>query len=310
LLLGRLDADYFLGGTLRLNSEAARRALLSLAEALGSTPEEAALAVIDIANENMVNALRVRTVEVGIDPRAYCLVAFGGAGALHASAIARRLGITRVLVPPHPGLCSAFGALTADLRSDQVASVFLRSKTVKASQVRDHFQRLALLARRQLEAESFNGEAVVTTKVAMRYAGQNYEHEISLPSVDVTEADLRNAFQRFEALHEQFYGYQLQGEIIEIIGLMVTAVGRVGFAAPRLQSTGAARPDHERQVRFRREGTISVPVHDRNGIAPGWSCVGPAIVEDADATSLIEPGDRAMALTSGALLIDIAQEHQ
>jgi N-methylhydantoinase A len=310
LLLGRLDPDYFLGGTVRLDSDSARRAVSTLAAGMQLSSEEAALAIIDIANENMVNAVRVRTVEIGIDPRAYCLVAFGGAGALHASAIAQRLGITRILVPPHPGLCSAYGALTADLRSDQIATVFLRSSTVQVSHVRAYLERLAALACRELEAERFTGDPAITAKLAMRYAGQNYEHEVTLPTLHINDSDLQNAFHEFEVLHERFYGYQLGGEVIEIINVTVTAVGAAGLSVPGFEAAGDIRPGHSRPVRFRTEHDITVPVYHRDSLLPGWTGVGPMIIEDADATTLIEPGGRVTALASGALSIEIGKKHK
>jgi len=308
LLLGRLNPDYFLGGQVRLDPGAAASAVSGLALKMGISKEDAALAIIDMANENMVNAIRVRTVEVGIDPRSYCLVAFGGAGALHASAIARRLKIRRVLIPPHPGLCSAFGALIADLRSDHVATVSLRSTTVHAGELRAHLDRLAAAACKELKEEGVEGKLQVTARLAMRYAGQNYEHEVELPTLDITDPMLRDAFGRFEVLHEKFYGYQLAGEVIDIVNITVSAVDPKQRTLPRFERHATSRPAGLRKLRMRSSGELTVPVHHRDTLPPNWTGVGPMIIEDVDATALIEVEDRVTVLESGSLVIEIAKE--
>jgi len=308
LLLGRLDPNYFLGGNIHLDPAAASAVVSGLATKMGVSKEDAALATIDMANENMVNAIRLRTVEVGIDPRGYCLVAFGGAGGLHASAIARRLKIRRVLIPPHPGLCSAFGALIADLRSDQVATVSLRSTTVRAEELRAHLDRLAAMACRELKEEGVEGEPLVTARLAMRYAGQNYEHEVDLPTLAVTDCILRDAVARFEALHQKFYGYQLAGQVIEIVNIGVRALDPKQRCLPSFASRGQSRAAAARSIRLRSYGEVTVPVHNRDNLQPNWTGVGPMIIEDVDATILIEVEDRVRVLESGSLVIEIAKE--
>ncbi|MBM3678533.1 MAG: hydantoinase/oxoprolinase family protein, partial [Actinobacteria bacterium] len=237
LLLGRLDPETILGGDLRLDSDAAERAVGGLAAALGTGVMEAARAIVAIADENMASAIRVRTVEAGIDPRGYRLVAFGGAGPLHASAVARRLGIGRVIVPPHPGLCSAFGALTADLRSDQLQTVSTRSDLAAPAVLGAIVARLRTAAVEELRAEGFAGDPLLSTRVSLRYLGQNYEHEVELDAGRLTARTLREAFARFQRLHESFYGYRLAGQVVEIVRLAVTAVGPTATPLPA--------PEHE-----------------------------------------------------------------
>ena len=231
LMLGRIDPDFFLGGALRLDREAAAAALGGLAL------EDAALAVVQIANENMVEAIRARTVEIGIDPRRYTLSAFGGAGPLHACAIARRLGITQVLVPPHPGLCSAYGAATAPLRADRVATVGFRSGSVRGSEVGEVVSALTGAAVEELRAEGFDGEPEVSAALGLRYAGQNYEHGVALDDLDVTDETLEAAFARFESLHHEFYGYSLAGETIELVEVSVSAQAAAPETTPLLSET-------------------------------------------------------------------------
>ena len=310
LLLGRIDPDYFLGGRLKLNIQAAAEAVAPLAGKMGVSLENAALSIIQMANENMVNAIRVRTIEVGIDPRAYCLVAFGGAGALHACAIARQLHIAHVLIPPHPGLVSAFGTLMAELRSDQVATVSMRSTTIRTEELRAHLQRLSALACEELDEEGVKTSPAVSATLAMRYAGQNYEHEVDLPTLEVTDSVLQDAFNRFAELHEKFYGYKLSGEVIEIVNVGVRAVDPEHWSPPLFVSDFVNRPVEARRVMLRTAGKLTIPVYQREALPPQWTGIGPLIIEDVDATTLIETQDRVTLLESGSLIIDIAQEQR
>jgi len=304
LVLGRLDPDYFLGGAITLDPDVATRSLAELGARLGLSPSDAALAVVRIANAGMVDAIRVRTVEVGVDPRRHCLVAFGGAGPLHGAAIARRLGIRRVLVPPRPGLGSALGALTADLRSDHVATIHARSDRVRADELGAHVEILRSLA--LADVGSAADGAHVSTSVAMRYAGQNYEHPVELAPPPITSESLHDAFARFEDLHNAFYGYDLRGEIIELIDLTVTASvpSEIRPPAPGPCGTGRAQL---REVCFA-EGALETQVWRRETLAIGTTLEGPAIIEDIDATTLIDRGDRVAVLGDGSLLVHVDVE--
>ncbi len=302
LVLGRIDPGFFLGGALPLDPTAAAASLAGLAAELGTSADDAALAVVRIANENMVNAIRTRTVEVGIDPRRYMLSAFGGAGPLHASAIARRLGIGQVLVPPHPGLCSAYGAATAPLRSDRVVTVNFRSGSVRATEVAAVVSSPADAAVAELRAEGFEGNPEVSASLGARYAGQNYEHAVALDGLVVTDEALAAAFARFEALHEAFYGYHLGGETIELVEVSVTAT-----AAPVAVSAASCRDDASRSGGARSASTraCTTPSSSAAAPCPGATLAGPAVVEDEDATTLLEEGDTLTVLLDGTLTIDV-----
>lgn len=306
LILNRLDPDYFLGGRLRLSPAAAERALGRLAGELGVAADEAALAVVELANENMVNAIRVRTVEVGIDPRIYSLVAFGGAGPLHACEIARRLGIRRVLVPPHPGLCSAWGAASAELRSDRVASVRFRSDGATAAAVASALGPLVSAVRAEIAEEGGGDEPEVVVRFGMRYLGQNYEHAVELEEPELDDEALGSAFARFEALHDEFYGYRLGGEVIELVELAVTAHTRVTPPLPALAAPEGSTPTR-RLVRLR-TGVAEAIVVRRGSLAAGSILTGPAVVEEPDSTTFLGPYDTLVVLETGALSIDVGGE--
>jgi N-methylhydantoinase A len=274
---------------------------------MGVSPREAALSVLEIANESMVDAIRLRTVEVGVDPRRHCLVAFGGAGPLHAAAIARRLGIRQVVVPPRAGLGSAIGALTADLRSDRVATVHARSDRLAPDELD---ARVRAMRERALEDVGAYG-AAVHTRARLRYAGQNYEHEVELGGEEISRASLHDAVARFERLHHEFYGYDLSGEVVELVDLIVTATvpskveppaaARTG--PPGGATTGAAR----REVHFA-GGPADTPIVRREALVSGDRLDGPLIVEDPDTTTLIESRDRLGVAGDGSLIIDVDPE--
>ena len=142
----------------------------------------------------------------------------------------------------------------------------------------------------------------------MRYAGQNYEHEVDLPTLAVTDCILRDAVARFEALHQKFYGYQLAGQVIEIVNIGVRALDPKQRCLPSFASRGQSRAAPARNIRLRSYGEVTVPVHNRDKLQPNWTGVGPMIIEDVDATILIEVEDRVRVLESGSLVIEISKE--
>jgi N-methylhydantoinase A len=306
LVLGRLNPRYFLGGALPLDEGAARASLEPLAQALGISVEAAALAVVRVAIDNMAAAIRERTVERGLDVRRYTLVAFGGAGPLHACALARVLAIERVLVPPHPGLCSAFGAATAEPRSDRVATGYFRSDSLDVDAVAALVARLSAAASLELEGEGWRGEAEVTTRLGLRYIGQNYEHEVEAVGGDLDRSALQTAFADFEQLHDRFYGYNLRGQPIELVEVAVSA--RASSQAPSvlLDPVNGHAPMPGRQRVTLAGGTVEAAVLRRASLAVGDSLEGPTLVEESDSTVLLEPGDRANVLADRTLAIDVA----
>ena len=306
LVLGRLNPDYFLGGRIALDRAQATSVVGKLGASLGLNLQNTALAIVEIANDNMMNAISLRTVEVGIDPRGYTLVASGGAGALHASAVARRLGICQIVVPPHPGLCSAFGALTADLRSDKIWTAAFRSDRVSAADVDKQVQRLSQEAESELRAQNYAGQIHGTAKLALRYLGQNYEHDIELPQGAVSDRVLQQAFMRFNELHDAFYGYKLSGEVIEIVNITVTAIGPTDITFPRSVNSVDARAIAQRVVCFA-GGEAHTPVYHRDALSIGETVSGPAVIEEIDSTTLLEPDDSLVVHNNSSLAITLAR---
>jgi N-methylhydantoinase A len=290
LALGRLDPAFFLGGRMQLDTALAEKALGRLGGALGRSEIETASAMVRVCNENMANAIRILTVEQGTDPRDHTLVAFGGAGPTHACEIADALGIRHVLVPPAPGLCSAFGALAAGVRIDAVRSVYLTDVRTSAAEVGGIFAELEEQALADFSAQGLGEQPSVRRLAAMRYQGQNYEQEVPFPPGAIDDEALRAAYEEYGRLYEGFYGYRLDGIPIELVRLAVIASGE----APRFETLpGVPEPSQrepqERDVFFPEEGFVPTRIAHRDALEAGAELAGPAIVEFMDSTVVVPP---------------------
>ncbi|MGI8972956.1 MAG: hydantoinase B/oxoprolinase family protein [Gaiella sp.] len=304
LVLGRLDPDSFLGGSVRLDPAPAHASLGALGIRLGLDPFATAEAVIEVSNEGMASTIRRLSVERGVDPRDFELVAFGGAGPLHAAEIADSLGLRGVVVPPHPGLASAFGTLVADRRVDRRATHYARSDAPDVVALGTQLERMEHEVRAAIEDEGFAGEPTVARSLSMRYAGQNYERDVSLPGGPVGAQTIAGAVTAFHALHHDVYGYSFPGETVELIHANVTAFGPGARPAlPELQPGSLPEPRGHRSVRFRESGTLVTPVYRREDLPAGAALLGPAIVEELDSTTLALPGQELRVLPNGILRI-------
>ena len=305
LFLGRLDPDFFLGGRMKLDPIAAERALGELAAQARMPVTDLASSIVEIANENMASAIKMVSLERGYDPRRFALFAFGGAGPLHAAAVARSLRIPRVLVPMYPGNASALGMLLADLRVDKVWTKAFRSSRVDADLVARQFARIREAAERELRDEGYRGDPEVQYAISMRYAGQNYEHLVPVNASAITEETLAQAFRTFEDIHGERYGYRIEGEEIELVAFHVTVAGR--RSAPRLvakREDEAAHDPARRFVHFRGVGDVPAAIYRRYSLAPGTRLQGPCILEETGSTTLAEPGMSIEVLPDGQLLIE------
>jgi N-methylhydantoinase A len=304
LTLGRLDPDYFLGGAMPLDLDAARAALTELGDALALRPEAAALAAVRTADENMANAIRLIAVERGLDPRDFSLIAFGGAGPLHARAVAERLDMRTVLVPPHPGLCSALGAAIAQARVDRVQTFYAHSGRVRLVELAQAERGLRDEAIAELRRNVDADEVEVRRSADLRYAGQNYELEVSLPDGDLDDDRWQELLARFAAEHDRQYGFSLPGEAVELINLRVTALRPEAPARLAPAAGGAAGPA-TREVWLDAGGPVDCPIHRRDSLAPGTELEGPAVIEEPDSTTLLFAGDRLVVHESGVLVLTI-----
>lgn len=310
VVLGRLAKDDFLGGEMKLDDVAAHRVIEELADALGMDKLEAAEGVLTVINSNMANAIRSRTVQKGVDPREFALVAFGGAGPLHGAEVAKMLGIPEVIVPPYPGITSAMGLLTTDLKYDTIRTQFQVSGKVDLDRINADFAEMERRLAAQFAADHLDADKVSYVRDGdLRYVGQGYELKISFPADAVTPAGLEEVWERFHKAHEREYGHYFRDNPIEIVNIRATGVGAMpkiqGLKAPLGGDMATARLRTGNCV-FRVGGELKsfdTAFYRRHLLPVGEPVAGPAIILQKDSTTVIPPGWTAINDAVGNLLL-------
>jgi N-methylhydantoinase A len=302
VVLGTLAPERFLGGAMRLDPDAARAAIVRrVAEPLGMAAEQAAAAVIRVADATMVDALRLVSVARGHDPRGFGLVAFGGAGGMHACSLAAALGIRRVLVPRHPGVGSAIGLLLSDVRYDLRRTWIARSAELDHRELERRLGALGDDAAARLAGAGFsNGAASIDFRVDLRYVGQAYELTVPIRR-PADGAAVAAAVEAFQVAHERAYGHRLPNET-EIVTLRARARG----AHPELrwtESPPASAATGTRDVRTP-DGRVPHAIHARDALRAGDLVAGPAIVEQYDTTILVPAGWTLRVVAGGSALLE------
>jgi N-methylhydantoinase A len=297
VVLGRIAPETKLGGRLGLDRDTAEEAVKGLGDRLGMSMIDTALGIVRIAEEVMTGAIRTVSVEQGSDPRGAHLVGFGGAGGLHATSLARLLGMAGVVIPPYGGVFSAIGLLLAPPRSDAARAVLVSSGDF--APIRDAADEMSLEIRDALSRAGFD-DVEITFWVDARYLGQAHEITVAWRPGEGL-AEIRH---RFDDMHRVRNGFDRPDDTIEIV-----AVRGIGLAAPALRIEDVARweastPRSDRRRDIRAEsGTVSALVVDRAALVVGDVIEGPAIVEEIESTTYLAPGDRAVVLASGALQV-------
>ncbi len=292
LYTGRLNPQTFLAGARTLYPEQAEQAIKEkIAEPLGINPADAALGIMSIAEAHMTNAIKLISVERGLDCRDFTLVAFGGAGALHATRLAEELSITRVIVPPAPGNLSAMGLLCADVRHDVARTLVIGLCADNIQPMRDAVDELKKQAAAALHAEGIPAaDSLLFTSIDLRYKGQNYD--LNLP---LNDSDFMDAFQglheRFNQQHEKVYGYLLKDRRIEVVNLRITAIGTVQKALWPRHAPVASKPSPHtrRSVYLHNLGWEMLGVYRFEELHPDQSIDGPAIIEYPGSTLYLAP---------------------
>ncbi|HEY3068398.1 MAG TPA: hydantoinase/oxoprolinase family protein [Methylomirabilota bacterium] len=303
LVLGYLNAErVYGGGAIRLDRERAEAALAALGRRIGLAGLELAHGVFEVANANMLRALRLVSVQRGYDLRDFALIAYGGAGPIHAGALARQVGISRVIVPVHSGAFSALGCLVSPLRYDAVQTYRARLDAWDGKPVADRFTDLEERCAAPLLAEGIEAARIALGRsLDLRYAGQNYELEIPWDGGDV--AALRAAF---ETRHRQLYGYAT-GESVECVNLRATArVTEATATLPRLEPRGGSELTGEQPAFFPETGVVTLRRFDRVALGPRRPVIGPALIEDEWSTTLVYPGQRCVMDHHGNLVLEMA----
>ncbi len=296
LVLGYLGEDNFLGGKMRLDKAAAQAAVASVAKPLDMDMLDAAEGIVRIINVKMQEAVKAISTMRGHDLRDFMLLAFGGAGPLHAGRIAADLGMAGVIVPLFPGVYSAMGLVMSDVKHDYVRSRMSKLAAITESAIEAQFEDLVENARAELQGEGFAQSAIeIERSLDMRYAGQGYEISMPLPAV-FGEGALAHLRSAFDEAHRQMFGHTAPNEPVEIVSYRLRGIGRVApVKLPSFEPNGLKTQDAIREQRAMRfDGkTITCPVYQREKLDIGATFTGPAVVDQLDCTTVVFPGQTA-----------------
>ena len=293
LVTGRIDPEYFLGGRIKADMDSIAKAFQYLSKRLGMSMEELARGAIRIANNNMINALKLVSVNRGYDPRDFTLVAFGGGGAMHASALAAELQIGKVIVPNKASVFSAWGMLMSDLRRDYVVTKPTQLVASSATEINHMYRALEQQAASEFSADDIAQDRLRFERYAdMRYHGQEHTVKVPYPEGAVTTKSIDLAIDIFQREYEREYTYRLD-TAVELISYHVVAFGNVDKPRPqKLERSGRTLDKCIRGYRlvdFDVAGVHEATIYERAGLEPGMQIFGPAIVEEPDTTVVLFP---------------------
>ncbi len=311
LTLGRLSPGGLLGGAMPLDKEAAEQAVATkVGGPLGYDAVKAADAIIQVANANMADAVRLISIRRGYDPRDFCLVSFGGAGSVHAADLARELDIPAVVVPPYPGITSALGCLLVDVRHDLFRTYLASADGASVDAVEAEFQKLEAEARERLKAEGMTGDRVqLRRQMDMRYVGQ--WRSLTVPVSTPLGANLQGSLDRFHAEHQREYSFSNPEGAVEIYGLRVVGIGLVEKPEfPKRSAAGILNDaiKETRQVYFGESGGFHTTViYDRDKMPAGATFQGPAIIDQMDTTTVVPPDWRGEVDEHGNIVLRIVR---
>ena len=297
LLLGYLDPDYFLGGRMSLDIEAAKQAMSKVAKPLNLDIMQAAAGIIDLVAENMAGAARVHIVEKGCDPRRYAMVAMGGAGPLHASHVARKLGVSEVVVPPASGAASALGFLAAPIGYEISRSMPTALKSADFETINDLLSELEKECRERLiEAGGEASNVAIERFAEMRLSGQMHEITIRLPEGRLADESVVELEQSFSEEYTRLFAHLYEGAQIEIINWRVRCTGPEPTLSTQLDGLddgNSALKGHRSIYNHEKHALDKAPVYDRYSLKPGIEVSGPAIIEERESTTILMGGDKA-----------------
>ena len=296
LMLGRINKDYFCGGAINADMESTKSALTKVGDKLGTTAEEAARGIIRIANNNMVNALKLVSLNRGFDPRDFVLVAFGGGGGMHAVALAQELGVKKVIIPAAASVFSAWGMMMSDLRRDHFVTHLVDLTEGAASDIESVFSSVELQAIEQFQSEGIDKKSIKFIRYGnFRYKNQEHTTEVRLSDGPISDKQIGLIEDEFHNTYEREYTYRLDTSV-ELVGIHVVATSEVG------KLTMQKRPDQgikeaearkgAREVDYALEGVHKATLYNGEKLLPGMEFNGPAIIEDSGATTVIHPGNR------------------
>jgi N-methylhydantoinase A/oxoprolinase/acetone carboxylase beta subunit len=282
LLTGYLGEEGLLGGRMPLYIKSTKKEAIELSKSLDLSFNETVLGVLRIVNSNMINAIRLTLAKYGLDPRDFAIVAFGGAGPMHACDLAKELGIKNVIIPYLPGAYSAYGILVSDLRSDLSKSI-LKPLDQAEKDIQDAFSHLMDQATEDLRKQGISqSDAKYEFSLDLRYKGQSYEINVEYKD------DLVKSFHK---KHKMLYGYSIQKEPVEIVNVRLKTITHRTKPKPVKEEIGDSKPKEKRMMLFE-EGTMEGEVFLRENLNSDFSGSGPAVIEEETATTVIPPGVR------------------
>ena len=314
VVLGRLDKDYFLGGEMSLDDTAAQQAITGLATELGLGVPDTADGILTLVTANMANAIRSRTVQKGIDPREFALIAFGGAGPLHAVDVARELGMSEVIIPPYPGITSAVGLLTTDLKYDTIRTEFQVSDEIDLQRLNSDLEEME----RELTDQFLNdglAESAISFQRSgdLRYVGQGYELRITFSGVSLDDDSLQEIFNQFHIQHRAEYGHDFPDSAIEIVNARVTGIGQMPkISQPEDINSGTQESALMKSggCMFRVDNRLEefeTMFYQREKLPLEHSIAGPAIIIQQDSTTVVPPNNQFVSDTAGNMIISIGE---
>ena len=307
LVIGRLSPKNF---EKSVDMDKVKKAIEeNIASKFDTSVDESALGIVRVANSNMLNILKLVSVRKGYDPREFTLVAFGGGGPLHASALAKELGIKRIVVPIAASVFAAWGMLMTDLRHDYIQTYIRRVKNIDLKALNDEYTRLETNATKQFKEEGITKDNVLFSRFAdIRYVGQEHTVKVPVPAGDIGEAEIKQVIESFHNAHEQLYTFKLEDAETEIVSLHLTSFGAVQKPKlAELEETDTTLEDaliEVRPVLYEEEGWVDTHVYNRHKLGAGMTIEGPAIVEEPTSSTVIYPGQTLTVDKYGNLIIE------
>ncbi len=310
--LGWLNPEFFVGGKFHLNPGAAEQAIARhIAEPLQLETIEAANGIIKIVSSGMVEALRLVTVSRGEDPREYVLVAFGGAGPVHAALLAQELKIPRVLIPASPGVHSAMGLLVSDLKRDYIQTHFADLEAVEVGEIERRFAGMETTAQQEFESQGIAREQIVHERaIDLRYSIQKYELPVPVAQSGLRQDAIVGWRRAFDEIHEKHFGSRAEDQKVELVNYRLTT--KVTVPKPAVTELPIQEASCDGAIKARRQaffdGWHDTPVYEREKLRPGNRLCGPAIIEQMDSTTVVHPGQEAHIDRFGNIIIEIHGE--
>ena len=308
LVLGRLNPDNLAGGNFKLNKELSENTIEKLAKKINKNIYETSIDIIKLVNWNMVNAIRLISIDKGYDPRNFSLVSFGGACSAHCAELAKLLDLKDVVVPINQGVFSAFGLNMSDMRVDVSKTANMRSDYLDIKQIKNVFKTLEKNSLKQIKSEGYVGAPKLYKILEMRYLGQNYGVDITLPEniINFNENALKKIFSLFSLEHKKLYGYDLPNEIIEIVNFHISCIGKTKkFKPERLKNLQNKPKPGKRKIYFEKKGFLDCGVYLRDELARDQIISGPCVIEENNSVTLLHPNQKSVVDEYGNLILNV-----